>query len=111
MPDGEVPPSPPPFTPTNVALVNAQQKALDVHNEKDAKGFGIMLGAMDSTTRQNILSKCGSRDAVNDAAQPDITIVMGSLRSLWTVYDAMCRAPGTRRQQNKTIMEVMTGSD
>ena len=111
MADDRVPPTPPAFTATNVAQVNAMQKRLDDWNAKDSKGFGIFLSAMDEATRQNMQAKCGSQDEVNDAALPNITVLEGSLRSLWTAYDAMCRAPGNRRQQNKNIMRVITGSE
>ena len=74
MADDRVPPTPPAFTATNVAQVNAMQKRLDDWNAKDSKGFGIFLSAMDEATRQNMQAKCGSQDEVDDAALPNITV-------------------------------------
>ena len=111
MADDRVPATPPALTGTNVAQVQMMQKRLDDWDAKDAKGFGIFLGAMDEATRQNMQAKCGSQDQVADVALPAITVVEGSLRSLWTAYDTMCRAPGNRRQENKNMLKVITGSD
>ena len=78
MPTDQVPPTPPPLDDANHALVAMQTRALQDHADRDAKGFGFMLGCMDATTRQMILDRCGSTTDVANPALPMITIVKGT---------------------------------
>ena len=111
MPTDQVPPTPPPLNDANHALVAMQTRALQDHADRDAKGFGFMLGCMDATTRQMILDRCGSTTDVANPALPMITIVKGSIRSLWVQYEAIMLQPQNRRAQQKAMASVMTGSD
>ena len=111
MDDAQVPPTPPTLTNDNVARVQLETRALAEHMDRDAKGFGYMLGCMDLTTRKMVLDKCGTPAQVADATLPTITIVKGSIRSLWVQYGNIMAQPQNRRAQTRAMASVMTGSD
>ena len=111
MDPGEVPAAPVALTADNAATVGLQTRNLAAHRQDDMKGFGYMLRSMDHGTRQLVLDKCGTAaevaDLVNHAA---ITIVKGSIRSLWPAYSILMQQPANRRTQQRNITAVMTGS-
>ena len=94
MADGDVPAAPVALTADNAATVGLQTRNLAAHRQDDMKGFGYMLRSMDHGTRQLVLDKCGTAaevaDLVNHAA---ITIVKGSIRSLWPAYSILMQQP------------------
>ena len=110
MTDDQVPPTPDAIGPTNAAAVGFATRLLSDHRDKDMKGYGYMTKCMDPGTRQMVLDKSGTAAAVADAAQPEKTVLKGSIRSLWAAYGTLMQQPANRRTQHRNLLAVMSGS-
>jgi len=110
MTDDQVPPTPDAITATNAAAVGFATRLLSDHRDKDMKGYGYMTKCMDPGTRQMVLDKSGTAADVADAAQPEKTVLKGSIRSLWAAYGTLMQQPANRRTQHRNLLAVMSGS-